>query len=179
MATSANVHELDSRAMLGRADDLDRNELRRAHASHAAAFCYRVTEAGLEVLLVRTKSGRWTLPKGHIEGEHGAVTARREALEEAGALGRVLTTAFDRYVDWKRSGTAVVDVYLLHVCELVRPAEHHRQPDWFRPKQAVRMLRRGRRRPYGLELRRVIASALALLGTIAHHRSYSRRHRTY
>src|SRR3989442_933244 len=65
----------------------------------AAAICFRRTEGGIELLLVRTKNGRgWTFPKGHVEpGETPAGAAAREAREEAGVRGRVATGPFTRY----------------------------------------------------------------------------------
>ena len=48
----------------------------------------RETAAGLEILPVRSRSGRWTLPKGHLEaGETPPEAAARESREEAGVEG--------------------------------------------------------------------------------------------
>src|SRR5438045_6900142 len=59
-------------------------------ATQVAAVCYRQIHSYVEFLLVRTKRGRWTFPKGSISPQLGArKSAEREAWEEAGALGEV------------------------------------------------------------------------------------------
>ena len=57
----------------------------------AAAIPYRLTPSGeVEVLLVTTRAGAWTVPKGGVKvGATAAETARLEALEEAGVDGTV------------------------------------------------------------------------------------------
>ena len=60
-----------------------------AHIAHrVTAVCYRRSDAGVKLLLVRSSAGRWTLPKGGVEkGELQADAAAREAREEAGVRG--------------------------------------------------------------------------------------------
>lgn len=58
---------------------------RRPAAVQMAALCHRTGKSGPEVLLVKSTSGRWILPKGWpMEGKDGAETALEEAFEEAG-----------------------------------------------------------------------------------------------
>src|SRR2546427_12586408 len=53
-----------------------------------AAVCYRIRGSGIEFLLVQTRGGRWTFPKGGVEpGLTHAQAAALEAYEEAGAHG--------------------------------------------------------------------------------------------
>ena len=62
--------------------------VRDRHPARAIACCYRTTAGDLEILLVRSRSGRWTLPKGHLEARETALdAAAREAREEAGVEG--------------------------------------------------------------------------------------------
>jgi 8-oxo-dGTP pyrophosphatase MutT (NUDIX family) len=63
-------------------------------ARQGAAVPYRWTPFGtLEVLLVSTRRGRWTLPKGGIKkGCDAREAARRESLERIGSLSRVLAS---------------------------------------------------------------------------------------
>ena len=81
----------------------------RARASRGdeqvAAICYRVGDAGVEFLLVQTRgSRRWTFPKGCMEsGMTRAQAAALEALEEAGAHGRMEAVPFARYTVRKLS----------------------------------------------------------------------------
>src|SRR5271165_2413808 len=57
---------------------------------HVAAVCYRVRGGELEFLLVRTRNGHWTFPKGRVDQDAtNADAAAREAYEEAGVRGSV------------------------------------------------------------------------------------------
>ncbi len=57
----------------------------------AGGIVFRVRGAGVEVLLMRDRFGRWTFPKGHQDpGEAIETTALREIEEETGILGRIL-----------------------------------------------------------------------------------------
>ena len=70
---------------------------------HVAAVCYRLKGDEPEFLLVRTRGGRWTFPKGGVDGDATyAEAAAREAYEEAGVEGRVELEAFHRYFHSKR-----------------------------------------------------------------------------
>ncbi len=118
---------------------------------HVAAVCYRLKDDEPEFLLVRTRSGRWTFPKGGVDDDvtHAAAAAR-EAYEEAGVKGRIEHEPFHWYFHSKRehfrSGRDVVTVQA-HLCEverLVDPKEDHRNPTWFRADKARRRLRENR-----------------------------------
>jgi 8-oxo-dGTP pyrophosphatase MutT (NUDIX family) len=56
-----------------------------------AALPYRISEVGIEVLLVTTlDTRRWIIPKGWpMKGRTPAVSAAREAFEEAGVRGAI------------------------------------------------------------------------------------------
>lgn len=56
----------------------------------AAAVPFRRTEDGeIEVLLVTSRAGDWSTPKGHIDvGNSPQETAEIETVEEAGAIGQ-------------------------------------------------------------------------------------------
>ena len=73
-------------------------QLRRLRGSEqVAAVCYQISKGGLEFLLVRTRNGRWTFPKGSVEsGLTHAQAAALEAFEEAGVHGRIEEAAFAR-----------------------------------------------------------------------------------
>lgn len=137
-----------------------------------AAVCYRVLPDGeIEFLLVRTRSGRWTFPKGGIDGDpSAAAAAAREAYEEAGVLGRVELRSFAGYLHAK--GGRVVHRVAAHLCEVLRqekPSESYRAPTWFSPDKAKRRLREHRREAYGNELERIVDSAVSRLsGHLAH-----------
>jgi 8-oxo-dGTP pyrophosphatase MutT (NUDIX family) len=67
----------------------------------AGAICYRqsISDDAVEVLLVGScRSGKWGIPKGHVElGETTHAAAAREAFEEAGVTGVVRTDAIGSY----------------------------------------------------------------------------------
>src|SRR5215470_9319730 len=109
-----------------------------------AAVCYRVRGRSVEFLLVNTSAGKWTFPKGRIEpGLSGSESAAREALEEAGAEGRIEERHFASYVDTKRALThdnrsreILIAAYLLEVHNQGAPEESDRNPTWFTAPEA-------------------------------------------
>jgi 8-oxo-dGTP pyrophosphatase MutT (NUDIX family) len=137
----------------------------RQPVDQVAAVCYRRSGDSLEFKLVRTKAGRWTLPKGHIEeGEQPWQAAEREALEEAGVRGRIMTEPFALYPHEKhtRDGRRVeltVAAYLLEVESDSDTPEPWRDPTWFPPEQASQKLAENRPPQYQRAYSHVIAEA--------------------
>ena len=138
-----------------------------AERVHVAAVCYRMRNRELEFLLVRTRNGHWTFPKGGVdEDATNAEAAAREAYEEAGVKGRVEHTPFISYRHCKpkrlRSHRQVVLVNA-HLCEVRRlepPQEPHRDPTWFSASKAKRRLREYRTPEYAAEVMRVVDRAM-------------------
>ncbi len=134
---------------------------------HVAAVCYRLKNDEPEFLLVRTRSGRWTFPKGGVDGDDThAEAAAREAYEEAGVKGRVEHQPFHSYYHSKRNPMrphrSVVPVHA-HLCEverLVPPKEDYRNPTWFKAEKARRRLRESRTPELASEVIQVIDSAV-------------------
>jgi 8-oxo-dGTP pyrophosphatase MutT (NUDIX family) len=129
-----------------------------------AAVCYRIGRSGLEFLLVQTRNGRWTFPKGSTEpGLTHAQAAALEAFEEAGVHGRIEEAAFTVYFK-KPSGTGKEPVAIkAHLCEVSRldlPQEANRNRTWFSPEKAKQSLREARGSSYGAELARVVDRAI-------------------
>jgi 8-oxo-dGTP pyrophosphatase MutT (NUDIX family) len=139
-----------------------------------AAVCYRKRSNGIEFLLVQTRGGRWTFPKGRTEpGLTHAQAAALEAFEEAGVHGRMEELFFTRYIHRKRglrnagagSGEKELTVNA-HLCEVTRldpPQESNRNRTWFSPDQAKQRLREGRTPGYAAELARVVDRAVSRL----------------
>lgn len=128
-----------------------------------AAVCYRQQANGeVEFLLVRTRAGRWTFPKGGVDGDPtAAFAAAREAHEEAGVHGRVEPLAFTRYLHYKsRSDAHTVNAHLCKVLHLETPRELYRTPRWFSADKAKRRLREARPSRYAQELERVVDQAV-------------------
>ncbi len=135
-----------------------------------AAVCYRREGGSIEFLLVKTGSGRWTFPKGTVEGHLGARdSAALEAREEAGVIGRVSERHFTIYFQenrgWYRTAEHEIAIaaFLLHVHEMTAPEEAHRNPRWFRPREAKRRLSMRRRPKYQREFSRVVDHAVEML----------------
>ena len=133
---------------------------------HVAAVCYRVRSGEPEFLLVRTRNGHWTFPKGGVdEDATHADAAAREAYEEAGVRGWVEHVPFSSYRHCKpgrlRSRRHVILVHA-HLCEvkhLVPPREEYRNPTWFSASQAKRRLQKFRTSEFAAEVSSVIDQA--------------------
>ena len=128
-----------------------------------AAVCYRIGKSGIEFLLVQTRNGRWTFPKGSTEpGLTHAQAAALEAFEEAGVHGRIEETSFTRYnkkAHGARKAAVAVNAHLCEVSRLDSPQEENRNRTWFSPEEAKKSLREARCSAYGSELARVVDRA--------------------
>ena len=115
-----------------------------------AAVCYRIRPNGIQFLLVQTRGGRWTFPKGSVEpGLTHAQSAALEAFEEAGVHGRMEEASFTRYQHQKqRSSSAARTMVSAHLCEVSRlepPPELGRNRTWFSVENAKKRLREERK----------------------------------
>jgi 8-oxo-dGTP pyrophosphatase MutT (NUDIX family) len=128
----------------------------------AAVPVRRRAAGGLEFLVIRTRNGdRWTFPKGGCErGETLAEAAAREAVEEAGATGRIGEQPIGEY----RYGDDSVTAFLLEVEHDGLPAEAGRNPAWFGFEAARSKLAEGRTGAYGAEIERVLLAAQRAAG---------------
>ena len=114
-----------------------------------AAIPYRISAAGeLQILLITSRTtGRFIVPKGWPQKRRSdRKTAALEALEEAGAIGRIHKRSIGRYRYWKRLGRSfvpvVVAVHLLSV-DSVRPdwkEARSRRRAWLTPFDAARLV---------------------------------------
>jgi 8-oxo-dGTP pyrophosphatase MutT (NUDIX family) len=130
-----------------------------------AAIAVRARAAGgLEFLLVRTRNGsHWTFPKGGCErGETLPAAAAREAIEEAGAAGRVVG---ERLAEYRYRGD-VVSAFLLLVDATDAPEEAGRDPTWFGFEAARSRLAEGRDGAFGEEMEHVLLAAQRAAGRV-------------
>ena len=144
-------------------------ELRRLRkCEQVAAVCYRLRGRDIEFLLVQTRKGRWTFPKGSaMPGLTHAQAAALEAFEEAGVHGRMEEASFTRYIQPKRGNmqrSVVTELAVsAHLCEVMRlgpPQEFNRNPTWFPAEKTKRRLREDREPDFGAELARVVDRAI-------------------
>jgi 8-oxo-dGTP pyrophosphatase MutT (NUDIX family) len=133
---------------------------------HVAAVCYRLRGGEPEFLLVRTRSGHWTFPKGRVDDDAtNADAAAREAYEEAGVRGSVEPVPFICYRHCKpgrpgsRRQVILVDAHLCQVKHLASPLEEYRDPKWFSVMKAKRRLGKFRTSEFAAEVLRVIDRA--------------------
>jgi 8-oxo-dGTP pyrophosphatase MutT (NUDIX family) len=129
-----------------------------------AAVCYRLQEGEIEFLLVRTRKGRWIFPKGGVEaGLTHAESAALEALEEAGAHGRIEEAPFTSYAlkKMQKVGSELMPVraYLCEVTRLEVAQEFYRDPTWHSQTKAKQRLREGRSQEDAAEFSRVVDAA--------------------
>lgn len=102
--------------------------------SQASAIPFRRQGDAWEVCLITsTRSGAWGFPKGVIEpGETPEETALKEAFEEAGLGGAIVSRSLGRYRYEKWGDALDVDVFLMAVetCELQWHEMDIRQRRW-------------------------------------------------
>ena len=146
--------------------------LRFALPLQVAAVCYRRRETGVEFLLVNSNGGnKWTFPKGSPETSMShSRAAEKEAWEEAGVRGRIEARHFHLYlhskgVFWKPPGVRefVVKSFLMEITEGGHPHENERNPTWFLPENARKILAKGREVKYAKEIQSVIDRALEII----------------
>ncbi len=118
----------------------------------SAAIPYRLTAAGMEVLMVTNRGGgRWLFPKGGIgKGLTSPQSAAREAYEEAGVVGEINPRSLGSYRFRKRDMPAKaeaceVEVFLLHVREQLQtwPEKGLRRQRWVDVGEAALMVQEG------------------------------------
>jgi 8-oxo-dGTP pyrophosphatase MutT (NUDIX family) len=139
-----------------------------------AAVCYRRQGQSIEFLLVNTNGGgKWTFPKGDPEPSMShSQAAEREAWEEAGVRGRIEPRHFHLYlhskgVFWKPPGVRefVIKAFLMEVDLIHGPHEADRNPTWFSPDDAKKILAKGREVKYAREMQAVVDRAVEHVGS--------------
>jgi 8-oxo-dGTP pyrophosphatase MutT (NUDIX family) len=137
-----------------------------------AAVCYRRRGSSFEFLLVNTSGGgKWTFPKGETDPQLShSKAAEREAWEEAGAHGQIEARHFHLYVHskgvfWKSPGVQefLVKAFLMEVESTQDSHEPLRNPTWFSPAEAKKVLAKGREVKYAAEIQAVIDRAMECL----------------
>lgn len=85
--------------------------------SQACAIPYRLAAGGVEVCVVTSRrKRRWVFPKGIVEaGETAVEAALKEAREEAGLRGRIVSEPLGTYERCKWGASFVVTCFLMHV----------------------------------------------------------------
>jgi uncharacterized protein len=118
--------------------------------TQAGAIPYRMVDGKLEVLLVTSRdTGRWVIPKGHIDdGMTPQTAASQEAWEEAGVTGELTTKmplGFVPYFKKLKDGSqcaASIAVYPLLVDKQKNKWQEksERTRTWFSAKEAAKLV---------------------------------------
>jgi 8-oxo-dGTP pyrophosphatase MutT (NUDIX family) len=152
-----------------------RNLVKYALPLQVAAVCYRRRGTSVEFLLVNTNGGnKWTFPKGTPDSAMShSQAAEREAWEEAGAHGHIEPRHFHLYVHskgvfWKPPGVQefVIKAFLMEVEQMAQPEEDLRNPTWYAPEEAKKILAKGREVKYARELQAVVDRAMEEIGSV-------------
>ena len=99
----------------------------------SGVLVYRIASRRPEILLITTRKGHWTIPKGIVEPELSpAESAVNEAYEEAGVRGRLVEKSVGRFQYAKWGGTCTVEVFLLEATEMLAswPEADFRRRRW-------------------------------------------------
>ena len=110
----------------------------------SGVLAYRITSQQTQILLITTRKGRWTIPKGIVEaGMTPAESAANEAYEEAGVRGRLIEKSIGRFQYPKWGGTCRVEVFLLEAAELLEswPEGEFRRRQWTAVPAAADMVK--------------------------------------
>jgi 8-oxo-dGTP pyrophosphatase MutT (NUDIX family) len=100
----------------------------------AGVIPYRISRGSMQVLLITSSSGNWIVPKGNIEQDlTPQSSAAQEAIEEAGAVGRVRPVVVGSFRTRKNGRSCRVDLYSMKVARLLPqwPEMDRRRRAWF------------------------------------------------
>jgi len=114
----------------------------------AGCVVYRTTDGMTEVALIQPRDRKaWALPKGLIErGEAPEVAARREAREETGLSGNIVTKIdtikYSYMAKWESPPTRIFKIVTFYLLQFTEgdPSGHDREVDrveWFPIDKAI------------------------------------------
>ena len=102
---------------------------------------YRKNRAKVEILLITSRNkGKWIFPKGVVETALGKkASAEKEALEEAGVVGKITKNSVGEFSNKKWNGICRVVIYPMEVTKTVKhwEEESFRKRKWFSVDEAL------------------------------------------
>ena len=141
--------------------DVEGSELRVRPAyyyNQSSVIPYRYNKGKLEILLIlSSKKKHYVIPKGIKEpGLTPRESAEKEAMEEAGVIGKVSAHPIGYYTYEKWEATCTVTVYPMEVTTMIDEEhweEKHRGREWVKPSVASEKLFQPALKPMVLDLR--------------------------
>jgi 8-oxo-dGTP pyrophosphatase MutT (NUDIX family) len=116
----------------------------------AGGVVYRHGSAGVEILMIQDRLGRWTIPKGHVEeGERLEQTALREVEEETGLTEFRLGEKLDKlHFFYRKEGKLIfmtTHVYLMEAlgdtdAVVAEDSEGIVDAKWFPAEEALSLI---------------------------------------
>ena len=111
----------------------------------AGAACWKRSPEGIKYLiLLQVKSGRWSMPKGHMEkGETELQTATREIYEETGLRPKIDPVLIGDVCYPTRHGTLKVNHFFTAECDdspITAQKEEVREYRWETKEEAMKLL---------------------------------------
>ena len=109
----------------------------------SAVIPFREKSGKTEILLITTRKGNWTIPKGIIEDDLSPQeSALKESVEEAGVWGLVSQKKVGTYDYKKWGGVCHVKVYTMKVTKVYSKWEEKsfRERLWVSAEKAVKMV---------------------------------------
>src|SRR5215471_7791883 len=114
----------------------------------AGCVVYRLTDGQMEAALIQPRDRKaWSLPKGLIEpGELPEAAAQREAREETGLSGKIVTKLdtikYSYVAKWEKPATRVFKIVTFYLLQFTDgdPSQHDREVDrveWFPIDKAI------------------------------------------
>lgn len=114
------------------------------YKSQSAIVPFRIHKGKLEILLITSRRTRsWIIPKGDLESNMSpAESAAKEAWEEAGVKGRVITKKLGVYRYEKYDRHYEVTVYAMEVRKIFKSwlEEQERIRQWLTLKEAIKLV---------------------------------------
>jgi 8-oxo-dGTP pyrophosphatase MutT (NUDIX family) len=118
--------------------------MKRGKKHQVAVLAVSSKRAGQILLVTSRNSKSWSLAKGNIDRALGPVeTARKEAFEEAGVRGRMMTAPVGTYAHRKSAGGRFrVKVFKMHVQKQLStwPERKERRRRWVSVKVALKLI---------------------------------------
>ena len=109
--------------------------------TQSAVIPYRIKDKELQILLITSiRRKKWIIPKGFIEFNFTAFeSAKKEAYEEAGAIGTNETKELGFFISDKYDGDTKIIVYSMEVEKLKEeyPEMNMRKRKWFPAEEAI------------------------------------------